>query len=157
MKQTEQDKGTTRILNIANQNITVLFQSHSVHITNDDALVRLLETNRAAVTEELVVAIKEQFKSLYAYELDISADSLAVEIWGHVYCAQLATIIQNLVRLKLLEKVTDKLIDYCAVIDCGEKGYDGNRFFWDMLAPFKSQIEGWLPDSEQPEDEVAQS
>lgn len=145
MKQ-KQDKGSTCAINIYGHTITVLFQSHSVHITNDEALVRLLESDREQVTDELVRAIKEQFKLLYTYELDISDASLAVEIWGHVYCAELATVVQNLVQLKLLEKVADKVIGYCAMIDCGETGYDGNRFFWDMLAPFKTRIEGWLPD-----------
>jgi hypothetical protein len=151
MTNKEPDKGTTCAISINGHSITVLFQPHSVHITHDEALVQLLENDREQATDKLVAAIRERFRLLYTCDLDINDASLAVEIWGHVYCAQLASVVQNLVQLKLLDKVADKVIGYCAVIDCGEKGYDSNRFFWDMLAPFKNMIGGWLPKNKNEE------
>jgi hypothetical protein len=127
--------------------IEVFFQEHSVHITNNQELWKLVGANPKAATEALVGLIFTEFSELYDREFEIHPDSLIVEVWGHVYFEYMALILDNLVKLNLLTKVLDKLISYCEVIDCGEKGYDNNRSLWDMLAPFTSLIAGWLPEN----------
>lgn len=135
------------MIRIGEQNIRVAFDEHAVHITNEESLQNLLEAGGAAAIETLVQTVKQQFRQLWKRELDISDDSLAVEIWGHVYCGHLAETLDNLVSLQLITKLTDKVIGYCAVIDCGESGNDNNRLFWDMLAPFKEKLIHRLPDA----------
>jgi hypothetical protein len=129
--------------------IEVFFEEHSVHITNNRELWQLIGMNPEASTAALVRQIFTEFARLHGREFDIHPDSLIVEIWGHVYCEYMALILGNLIKMKLTTLVMDKLISYCEVIDCGEKGYDNNRSFWDMLAPFTSLIAGWLPENIQ--------
>ncbi|WP_118950141.1 hypothetical protein [Taibaiella helva] len=133
-------------INIREEEISVVFDEHAVHIANDEALKCLLEAGKAGALDELVCQLKQHFLQLFDRELDISDASLAVEIWGHVYFGYLATALDNLVRLQLITTLTDKVIGYCAMIDCGESGHDHNRFFWNMLAPFAAKIVHWLPD-----------
>jgi hypothetical protein len=127
--------------------IEVFFEEHSVHITNNHELWRLIGKDPVAATTELVQLIFKEFATLHHREFEIHPDSLIVEIWGHVYFEYMTLILGNLVKLKLITQVMDKLISYCEVIDCGEKGYDNNRSLWDMLAPFISLIAGWLPEN----------
>jgi hypothetical protein len=127
--------------------IEVFFEEHSVHITNNHELWQLIGKDPIAATTALVQLIFKEFTTLHGREFEIHPDSLIVEIWGHVYFEYLALILGNLVRLKLITLVVDKLTSYCEVIDCGEKGYDNNRSLWDMLAPFISLIAGWLPEN----------
>lgn len=127
--------------------IEVFFEEHSVHITNNQELWQLIESNTVAATEALVNHILIEFSRLHGREFEVHPDSLIVEIWGHVYFEYMVLILDNLVKLKLITLVVDKLISYCEVIDCGEKGYDNNRSLWDMLSPFASLIAGWLPEN----------
>ena len=127
--------------------IEVFFEEHSVHITNNQELWQLVGANPEASTTALVRLIFTEFDRLYGREFNIHPDSLIVEVWGHVYFEYIALILDNLIKMNLVTQVMDKLISYCEVIDCGEKGYDNNRSFWDMLAPFTSLIAGWLPEN----------
>jgi hypothetical protein len=135
----------THIFTLQDCNIRVLFQEHSVHITNDDALWKFLGDHPAEATRQLAEEIFRMYETLYGRAFDVHPDSLIVEIWGHVYCEYFALVFEKLLQLKLVEKITDKLIGYCELIDCGEEDYDSNRLFWDMLAPFAALIAGWLP------------
>ncbi|WP_118976914.1 hypothetical protein [Taibaiella koreensis] len=141
-------------ITIDGEEISVTFDEYAIHITNDEALKSLLETGKGKAIEALVVLLKQRFRQLFGKALDISDASLVVEIWGHVYFGYLAQALDNLVRLKLVTNLMDKVIDYCATIDCGEKEHDNNRVFWDMLAPFQSHIVGWLPDELNKETDV---
>ena len=127
--------------------IEVFFEEHSIHIVNNQELWQLIGTAPEATTTALVKFIFVEFARLYNREFDVHPDSLIVEIWGHVYFEYMALILGNLVKLKLITLVMDKLIAYCEVIDCGERGYDNNRSLWDMLAPFTSLIAEWLPEN----------
>ena len=123
------------------------FEEHSVHIVNNQELWQLIGTAPEATTTAMARLIFTEFTRLYNREFEVHPDSLIVEIWGHVYFEYMALILDNLIQLKLISIVMDKLVSYCEVIDCGEKGYDNNRSIWDMLAPFVSLIAGWLPEN----------
>lgn len=136
-----------KTLEVQGYGIPVSFDEHSVHIVNDDALQQLLEMDAAVATGLLVQQILDTFEQHYNRPLDINPDSIAVEIWGHVYFSYLGQLLEKLIALKLIEKIAGIILSACAVIDCGEPGYDQNRWFWDMLAPFKDRIAGWLPEA----------
>ncbi len=148
MKKVKQDR---QLIVLEGCTITVVFDEHALHITNDKELERLLSGDIERVTDILVSVVQKEFRTLHHRDLAISADSLAVELWGHVYCGQLAQAIAELVPLPLVAQFRDKVISYCEVIDCGEMRHDNNRLFWDMLAAFKSGIAGWLPEQKRPE------
>lgn len=134
--------------------VVVAYTEQSVHIRNDAVLEQLLAVETETVTDQLVAALKSRFRDLYGRELDITDNSLAVEIWGHLYTGQLAEALEELLPLLPVTAITTKVLEYCEVIDCGISGHDSNRALWDLLAPFKSGIAGWLPGktgSETPE------
>ncbi len=125
--------------------VEVLFQQGSIHIVNDTALWTLLEGTVKENTITLVTWIREQYQALLGKDLDITDDSLAVEIWGHVYFEYYLLILKELVRLQLLNDLLEPLLAKSDVIDCGEAGLDNNRKLWDMLAPHRNFILGMLP------------
>jgi hypothetical protein len=130
---------------IKGHSIKVTFEKGIAHIYNNEELWNLLNEATEAATEELVNSIKQSYKELYGTEFNISNESLCVEIWGHVYFEYFAIVFEKLVSLNLIKQITHKISSYCEVIDSGESNTDNNRFFWDMLAPFKNQIASLLP------------
>lgn len=126
-------------------NVPVRVATNAIHITNDDALWQLIHANPVENTYRLIDEINSAFLEKNKRDIEISRDSLAVEIWGHVYADHFADVIDNLTNLKLIEKMVHPIQKYCAIIDCGEKGYDQNRWFWDLLAPFTGIIGKLLP------------
>ncbi|MBZ4189654.1 hypothetical protein [Niabella beijingensis] len=131
--------------------VTVDIELHAVHIHNDEALWQLLRRDPERHTELLAEEILRAYEAQYHRKLEIAPDSFVVEIWGHIYIEQFAGYIARLTDLKLVRKLLYPVQKYCAVIDCGEKEHDTNRWFWDLLAPFKATIGGWLPDGEKKE------
>lgn len=121
--------------------VPVRVATNTIHITNDDALWQLIHANPVKNTYQLVDEINSVFLEKNKRDLEISRDSFAVEIWGHVYADHFAGVIDKLTNLKIIEPIQK----YCAVIDCGEKGYDQNRWFWNLLAPFAGIIGKLLP------------
>lgn len=122
---------------------------HAVHIHNDEPLWQLLGRDPEENTERLAEEILAVYETQYHRKLEIAPDSFIVEIWGHVYADQFADYIARLTDLNLVRKLLYPVQKYCAVIDCGEKGHDTNRWFWDLLAPLKATIGGWLPGREE--------
>lgn len=129
--------------------VTITMELHAVHIHNDEPLWQLLNKDPEQHTDLLVKELLREYEATFHRVLDISPDSLAVEIWGHVYIDLFAGYIARLTDLNLVRKLLYPVQKYCAVIDCGEKDHDSNRWFWDLLAPLKSMIGGWLPDGEK--------
>lgn len=125
--------------------IQVNMERHAVHIVNDKELWGLLNEQTEAATDDFISLLKQEYQRLFGQELDISDASLAVEIWGHVYCEYFAHVLDNIVDLNLIKQLTDKIAANCEIIDCGESSADNNRFFWNMIAPFKKQIAALLP------------
>lgn len=131
---------------INGNSIKVTLEEGAIHIFNDEELWKLLNEGMQTTTESLIVSVKKAYERLYKKELDISSASLAVEIWGHVYFEYFAIIFEKLVHMNLIKQMTNKISSYCEIIDCGESEKDSNRFFWDILAPFRNQIAALLPE-----------
>lgn len=126
--------------------IKVKLGENTIHINNkEDALNKWIAADPETATDRLVEAVKAAFFRENRRHLEISDDSLAVEIWGHIYFEKFVDYIDDLVKLKLVRKLVFPVRKICATIDCGEAGHDSNRWFWDLLAPFKSRIGKWLP------------
>ncbi|MFT4061904.1 MAG: hypothetical protein QM642_06045 [Edaphocola sp.] len=111
---------------------------HSVHITGGRQLLEAMRGAPFSHTQKLVRDIKSQFEAQYGRPLAIGDNSLIMEIWGHVYYENIVLKCAKLMNLG--EAKTMRLTRYSEVIDCGEKGHDNNRWFWDLLAPVKKMF-----------------
>lgn len=120
--------------------VTVIFMPKLVQISGTEQLLLFLSTNLAAHTLSLVQQIKTDYQSIIGTSLNISDESLMVEIWGHLYASKFANILQELIKLKAIENFTEMVIQRSDTIDCGEADVDSNRKFWDVLSTFNSLI-----------------
>ncbi|MEP6465224.1 MAG: hypothetical protein ABJB05_02915 [Parafilimonas sp.] len=132
-------------INIRNKTVDINMEEHIIHITNNNSLVSLLADDTEVITDELVLAIKKTYHDIFNTELDVSDKSIAVEIWGHIYAEKFADAVESLTSINFIDKLAEKIIHHCKIIDIGEPGYDNNRFVWNGLAPFKSAIANLLP------------
>lgn len=122
------------------KDIHLKLKPHAIKIWNNDALCELLKVDAESSTDELIKNIKSEYLKLFADEFKVSDNSMAIEIWAHVYAEKFAEAIKNFSSVKFVDSITDKILQHAEIIDIGETGYDDNRFVWDGLAPFKSAI-----------------
>ena len=133
------------------ENITITYCDRLVQITCDDALKNYLEAPGNGALQ-LSAHILAEYKKRRESELNISQDSLAIEILAHVYSdsfaeavsaagSRLPSVLSHTVH-KLMKQVTV----HTEIIDCGESSIDNNRRIWDALTPFKNIIYGILGD-----------
>lgn len=89
--------------------------------------------------------MKVYFKASFNKDLDISTNSLGVEIVGHIMAAGFAPVLKSIRNpLTGLQLISDSIIESVASIvnsriswiDCGVKDQDSNRFVWDALSTF---------------------
>lgn len=111
-----------------------------IRILRDDALLQALEELGNLVVAR---AAKGAYRRLWGEEIHISDASLAIEITGHALPDAFAEQMLNRGIPAAARQFLEKLRDHTEIIDCGENDVDGNRFFWDILAPT-----GWF-DSEK--------
>ena len=131
--------------------IKVGFEKHKVHIYGEKYLYDFLEQKSEKDALVLSEYILKEYKKLYGRELEISRDSMAVEILIHVYVDKLLKKAEEREQSKDLEGIHGKLAQICSqlqvhtgIIDCGEREVDSNRIVFDGLVPFKGIIFKWL-------------
>jgi hypothetical protein len=117
---------------------------HAIKIFNSDAFSAILAKNAEAATEQVITSIKNEYFKLFNVDFEVSGDSMAVEIWAHIYAEKFAEAVKNFSSINFIDKIADKILHHAEVIDIGETGHDDNRFVWDALAVFKSAIAGLL-------------
>src|SRR4051812_47049918 len=132
-------------ISVQGKNIQLEIGEHKIKLPINTDLTDLLANNTEASTDALVTAIKAAFNKQNNREIEVSNNSMAVEIWGHVYTESFANAVKSISTFKIIDGVLSKIIAHCEVIDIGEPGHDKNRFVWDMLAHFKSDIGSLLP------------
>lgn len=136
---------TEKIYELSGHKLLVSYEPKLIRVKKPKALQKFLSIDIANRSEVLANYIKQDYFLYINKELDISTDSLIVEIWGHVYASYFARAMKNLIKLKLIENLADFIITRSDTIDCGESEIDSNRKFWDVLAKFKSIILTFLP------------
>ena len=117
--------------------IGLKFEPHIVRIRNDEIL-RFFLTHQKAACQRLANAALKAYRLKYGTELDISQDSLATEIWLHYRIKRISLMLEG-TRLGLFQRPAfrnflDKVLVHMAVIDCGERKCDNNRWLWDLLS-----------------------
>lgn len=127
--------------------ISVGYKEKSVHIKTDEMLLSFLAQPEIG-SLALSAYILERYQAIFGKLLEISQDSLAIEILAHVFVDKFSNAIYKLINnesidaenqpapLRLLEKVRGRT----DVIDCGEASVDNNRVVWDALVPFRGLI-----------------
>lgn len=141
----DSDSAQLRQLKVKEHSIAVTFRTRTVQIQNDAQLRDLVKLDPKAAPTELANEIKNQYFELFKHALNISTDSLAVEIIGHVYGEEFAVMVERISPLKWLDLQMEKIISHAAIIDAGEREVDDNRKLWDKIAPFRSLFEKLLP------------
>lgn len=126
------------------QGLTIGYEPKVLRLDNDPALSCYLDGkgNRALALAE---HMRARYASLLGRELAVSADSVAIEILGHVFVDRLAEWAETLAEraphlLKYLDDAMEKVQRHTDVIDIGERAVDGNRWFWDALQPFRGLV-----------------
>lgn len=116
--------------------ISVLIRERSLHIENTESLRRILKKKNAPL--KLAQYLKQEHTNQYGTFLNISDESLAIEIIGHVYIGNFADILKNIPRVPKIAPIiverAYRITDHTDIIDCGEKEVDSNRWVWDKLA-----------------------
>ena len=133
------------------ENVKIKYCPGLVQITCDIALKEYLDKkgNGALKLGSHILRVYEEH---YKKALNISLDSLAIEILAHTYIDSFSRSISTAdgILPDVLEEPLDKLMEsiknHTEIIDCGESQIDNNRWIWDMLTPYKGLIYGILGD-----------
>ncbi|MBO1581730.1 hypothetical protein [Bacillus sp. XF8] len=118
------------------EELSILIRERSLHIENTDSLHRVLKKKHTPL--KLAQYLKQEHTNQYGTILNISDQSLAIEIIGHVYIGNFADILKNIPRIPKIAPIiverAYRITDHTDIIDCGEKEVDSNRWVWDKLA-----------------------
>ena len=125
--------------------IRVSYHTCSIHLVNDVMFWKWMSADTIRRSAKLARQIKDDFRTIHKRELEISDHSLIVEIWGHLYYEYYVLRLRHFLPGRRLKAWAKKSTKPSAVIDCGEKGSDKNRFLWDFLAVFKPVFSVWIP------------
>lgn len=140
--------------NYTYNDVRIGMDPHWAHITNDIYLKSYL-SKWGHGTGSLAKDILSRYKTHYGYVLDISEDSLVVEILAHYYCDGILKLgsaafvtagLPGAAAALLIQGVRALASSHLTVIDCGESSVDGNRHIWDELQSFRGIIEAVLVD-----------
>jgi len=134
-----------KIYHLENSEIKVGLEPKLVRVYSDTALWTFLKTNAGKRFKLLAETIKKDYATTFGNELEITNDSLIVEILVHVYCDYLGLRFNQIVKIKLIQNLVNKLLERAEVVDCGERSVDSNRWVWDLLARCKKQFIHILP------------
>lgn len=134
-----------KVYELNNCRLLVEFTAKLIIIKEPKALKRYLSKDIDARSLVLASLIKQDYLDFMGTELDITVDSMVIEIWGHVYASHLAKAIKNLIQLQLIADFANFIINRSDTIECGESEIDSNRRFWDILSNFKGAVLSFLP------------
>ena len=130
---------------LRNCRIKVRLDKGLIRIFSDKGLWCYLDREVKVRTLELVKVIKADHKNAFNTPLNISDNSLVVEIWAHVYSDYFGLLVKRNLKIKWIQNLLQKGIERAEIIDCGEKNLDTNRWVWDLFSHFKSIISVFLP------------
>jgi hypothetical protein len=124
--------------------LKIAFRHKSVHIPNSGELKEYLGTETESRTAQFVAMIKSDYFHFHNEALDISDDSMAVELWAHLFVQKFRPILSTLADFALTEWFAEKLIRSAETIDLGESTVDHNRKYWDWLSQQKELMLKYL-------------
>lgn len=122
-------------LPIEGNNFLISLTDAAVLLHNSESLESFLRKNSYVNALLLANKIQEAYKAYFSRPLNISEDSIAVEILGHVYFENFIETLGNKIPIKLMDTISEKIRSRCNEINIGEKDQDHNRTFWDLVTP----------------------
>lgn len=134
-----------KIYELKNCKIKVDLKRGLIRVYSDKDLWNYLDVDVTLRTLELTQFIKKDYENEFQISLNISDNSLMVEIWAHVYSDYFGLLIKRYLKIKWIQNLLQKGIERAEIIDCGEKKLDSNRLIWDLLSHFKPIISLFLP------------
>lgn len=120
--------------------LQVAFRHKSVHIPNTDELRKFLSEETDSRTMQLISMIKTDYLLFHQEGIDISDNSMAVEIWAHLFAQKFRPVLKTLQDFNVTEPLAEKLLRSAETIDLGESSVDSNRKYWDWLSSQKDLI-----------------
>lgn len=134
-----------RLYELAGCRIKVSLDNGLIRVYSNAELWRFLNGNASVRFDLLVETIKKDYQEQFNKPLDISNNSLIVEILVHIYCDYIGLLFNRIVKIKPIQKIVNKLLERAEVVDCGEKEKDSNRWVWDFLSSYKKAFIKILP------------
>lgn len=125
--------------NLEFHNIGIKYEKKWVRIKNDQVLKDFLKDPSTKGSILISEYAHKQYQKEIGCPLNITIDSLAIEILGHVYMETFANIAAQL-KIKSLTTALEDIKSKTNVIDCGELDVDYNRHIWDSLEKNKSLV-----------------
>ena len=126
-------------------NIKIQLDEGIIRVYSNAALWEYLNGQTRQRLRLLAETVKDEYAAVFGKPLQIGTNSLIVEILVHLYCDYLGLAFNRYVRIPVIQKLVNKLLERAEVVDCGEKAKDGNRWVWDLLAPGQGFFFALLP------------
>ncbi|GAB3416049.1 hypothetical protein [Niabella aquatica] len=86
--------------------------------------------------ETLCILILESYEKEYGQAIKISPNSFIIEILGHVYAYKALLFLRQICSFGIFRKYAY----HACIIECGDRRYDRNRWFWNMISFMKPVI-----------------
>ena len=118
-----------------NISIDVIIHPHSIHVFFTEELWQEMQPYYLKSSFEIVEQLKSAFYLQNNKSIKIASSSLVAELLGHIIVFKIVSKIKLLLPRLIYNWIAKRALQ----IDCGEKGYDQNRWFWDLLAVVVSQ------------------
>lgn len=125
--------------------VTVDFFDRGLQLKGDRNLWLLMDRDPVKNAHRITEKVLEFYPLHYGRKLKIRADSIIVEIWGHVYAEYFVLLWRDRLGFRWLNRLCRFVRTKSAEIDIGEWGADANRWFWDVIAVLKPIISFFLP------------
>ncbi len=136
----------TEILDKDFHNISIRFSDKWARIVCDNYLFDFLNKEKGNTALKLAEYILQKYEALAQCPLNITKDSLTIEILFHVYMDLFSSMFLVSKHAlpkdlyKKLEQIFKEIKRHMDVIDCGEISVDDNRHIWDSLEKFRKPI-----------------
>lgn len=125
--------------------ILIKYHKQLVQIKSEKPLLDFLAKDGNG-SLELADYILKKYRSIFECELDISRESLSIEILIHAYLGELSKGIESVSSsispkvFKALIQCMQKIEGHTDIIDSGERQVDSNRHVFDWMVPFRKEI-----------------
>src|SRR5690606_586553 len=113
----------------------VRLEKNSVHFLCNYALMTVLKEQPGSI-EQLCRQASLLQEQAFGGKLQMSLNSLVMEVLGHAYAYKLLRALRRVADLGIVRKLSLK----ACRIDCGNPGYDSNRWFWDAVGCMKPLV-----------------
>lgn len=125
--------------------ISISYDEKMIHIKTDVNLLNFLALPKNG-SLQIADYILNKYQIIYGKTLEITRDSLAIEILAHAYIDIFSSALIALGQttkhptIRKAIKMLDTIQSKTEIIDCGELSVDNNRHIWDSLVPYHTAI-----------------